>query len=555
MQKRLKAFIADRKGSIAITSALVMTLVVAAAALGIDAGNIFTDERKAQSTTDIAALVAASDIANAATAVAAAISQNNFNATAPAGVQLGVYVADPAVPPAQRFSPSASASANAVQVTLQTSTPLFFGRVITGRDSFSIQTVATAATTAFASFAIGSRLLSVNGGLLNQILGQLLGTSLSLSVMDYQSLIGANVDLFSFMNALASRLYVDGGTYNALLSGNAKIGTVVNALLDSQNATSGTSAAIAALSRIAAAVNSATSTVPLNSLINPGPYGTMAIGQTPANSVSLSTFNILAAAASIANGNSQVAATLNAGVPGIASVSMMLAIGQRPVGTSWVTVGSVGASVYTAQTRLLLTVQLLGTGGGIAAVNLPIYVAVASGSATLNAVQCGYPNVSTSSVTLGVSPGVVDSWIGNVSASDFANLNRAPDPGPATLVSLPGIAVTGLAHAAMNNTAPTPVMFSYGDIQAQTAKTVSTTSYTSSLTSQLLGSLSLNVSVGGLGLGLPSVLGPAVESVISGETASLDQLLASVLATVGIGIGQADVWVTGIRCDGAVLVN
>ena len=27
------------------------------------------------------------------------------------------------------------------------------------------------------------------------------------------------------------------------------------------------------------------------------------------------------------------------------------------------------------------------------------------------------------------------------------------------------------------------------------------------------------------------------------------------LATLGVGIGQADVWVNGIRCDGAVLVN
>ena len=32
-------------------------------------------------------------------------------------------------------------------------------------------------------------------------------------------------------------------------------------------------------------------------------------------------------------------------------------------------------------------------------------------------------------------------------------------------------------------------------------------------------------------------------------------LLAAVLATFGVGIGQADVWVNGVRCDGAVLVN
>ena len=41
----------------------------------------------------------------------------------------------------------------------------------------------------------------------------------------------------------------------------------------------------------------------------------------------------------------------------------------------------------------------------------------------------------------------------------------------------------------------------------------------------------------------------------AGATGSIDQLLAQVLATLGVGIGQADVWVTGVRCDRAVLVN
>jgi uncharacterized membrane protein len=31
--------------------------------------------------------------------------------------------------------------------------------------------------------------------------------------------------------------------------------------------------------------------------------------------------------------------------------------------------------------------------------------------------------------------------------------------------------------------------------------------------------------------------------------------VASTLAALGIGVGQADVWVAGLRCDGAVLVN
>jgi uncharacterized membrane protein len=158
-------------------------------------------------------------------------------------------------------------------------------------------------------------------------------------------------------------------------------------------------------------------------------------------------------------------------------------------------------------------------------------------------------------VTLGVTPGVVDSWIGNVTPSMFSSMSSPVNPGPATLVSAPGLSITALAHVAMNNMSATPVTFSYADIQSQTMKTVNTTNYTQSLTTQLLNNLTLNVSVAGLGLGLPSTFNQALINLISPETAAIDQLLASVLQTVGVAIGQANVWVTGLRCDGAVLVN
>jgi uncharacterized membrane protein len=554
MRNKYRRFWADRSGNVGIMSALFLTLVFGMTAFGVDVGSVYANRRKAQGITDIAAIVAASNISNAAAGVAATIAQNNYNASAPAVIQTGVYVANSTLPPAQRFAASASPSANAVQVTLQTSTPLFFGRLLAGQNSFNIQTTATATTTAFASFAIGSTLASVNNGLLNQILGQLLGTSLSLSVMDYQALASANLDLFSFMNSLASRLNVTGVTYNTLLSGNARIGTVVNAMLDSERATSGSSATISALSQIASALNGTTANMPLSSLLNPGPYGTMTIGQTPPNKVSASLLNMLAAAASLANGNNQVAASLNAGLPGIASVSMLLAIGQPPVGTSWVTVGPVGASVYTTQTRLLLTVQLLGN-GTIASLNVPIYVAVAYGTATLNAVSCGYPNIANSTVTLGVTPGIVNAWIGNVTPAAFYNMSQPPQPGPATLANVLGVTLNGFAHVTIGNTTPTPVTFTYAQIQAQTGQTVNTTQFTSSLTSQLLQSLQLTASLGVIQIAVPPLLSQAVTNIITPETASLDQLLASILATVGVSVGQATVWVTGIRCDGAVLVN
>jgi uncharacterized membrane protein len=280
----------------------------------------------------------------------------------------------------------------------------------------------------------------------------------------------------------------------------------------------------------------------------------MTVGQSPSTAVTASLLSVISAAASLANGTNQVAASINAGVPGIASVQLLLAIGQPPVGTSWVTVGSVGASVYTAQTRLLLTVQVLGS-GSVSTINLPIYVALATGSATLNSVTCGYPNISNSSVTLGVTPGIVNAWIGNVTTANFYNWSHAPQPTAATLASVLGLSVTGLANVTMGNTTATPVTFSYSQIQAGTGQTVNTTNYLSSLTSQLLQSLTLTVTVLGLQVAAPPLVTQALGLALAPVTSSIDQLLAGILASVGVSLGQATVWVTGIRCDGAVLVN
>ncbi len=93
------------------------------------------------------------------------------------------------------------------------------------------------------------------------------------------------------------------------------------------------------------------------------------------------------------------------------------------------------------------------------------------------------------------------------------------------------------------------------DISAQTKKTVGTTDYAASLLSNLMSGTTLNVSILGLGLGLPGPTMTLVGSILAAAVTPLDTLLSQVLQTLGVGLGQADVWVTGLRCDGAVLVN
>ena len=548
-----RRFAADQRGNIAIMSVGGMILAVCCAALGVDIGTIAADRRKTQSAADLAAIVAASNLTNATNAAKAAITSNNYAASALVSVELGTYTADANIAAQNRFVTPATGIANAARVTVQTSTPLYFSKFFTGSNAFTIKTQAIAASTQIGSFAIGSRLASLNGGLLNSVLGSLLGTTLSLSVMDYQALLNARIDAFDFLSALATRVGITAGTYDTVLNANAKVGDILAAALSAQQAANGASTATTALSVVSQSVISSTAKLMPLTLIDAGPYADLKIGTKPKTGVAISLLDLLQATAGIANGTNQVSTGVNISLPGIASVQLIAQIGERPQGSSWIAVGTKGVSVHTAQTRVLLQVKLIGTGAA-SVVNLPVYVEVGSGTATLNKVSCGYPNINTSTVTLGVTPGIIDAWIGNVSAADVKNVTTKPNPGPATIVDLGLITVTASAHVGMGNTTPVNVDFSYSDITSQTKKTVTTTNFTSSLIGSLLGGINLSVNVIGLGIPIPG-LGALVGGILTAATGSLDQLLVGVLSSLGVGIGQADVWVNGIRCDGAVLVN
>jgi uncharacterized membrane protein len=551
MASLILRFIHDRRGNIAIMSAAGMLLMVGCAAFGVDLGAIYVDRRHAQSAADLAALVPAGDIGRAEAAAAATLVKNRLPAAALVGIERGSYRADPALPPPQRFT-AGSASANAVRVTVETQTPLYFGRVLAGVDHFTIRTSATASTTELATFAIGSRLLRLDGGLINQLLGGLLGTRLTLSAMDYQALLDARIDLFDFLSALATKVDLTGVSYDRLLASNVKMVDALDAMVTVQREASGLSTATSALMAIAQSASGLTTQVALGSLIDAGPYGDLAVGARPKVGAEIGLYDLVAATASAADGSHQIAAGLDVDLPGIAGVRLVATVGERPRGTSWVTVGARGATVHTAQTRVFLKVQLVGAGQPV--VNLPVYVEVAAGTATLATIACGRPDVATSTATLDVTPGVVDAWIANVDETLMTNFSRKPTGGDATLVDLGLVKLNGKAHAEIGNLTPRAVDFSYDEILAKAKKTVTTAGFTSSLVASLLGELTLTPVVIGLGLPVPGLAG-TVAGILGAATPALDQLLGSVLASLGVGLGQADVWVTGLRCDGAVLVN
>src|ERR1700761_354816 len=146
MRTQLKRFWADERGNFAIMGAGLMTLVIGCAALGVDLGSIFADRRRTQSTTDLAAIVAASNLTNATNAASATVVQNKYPASALVSVSLGTYTANQSIAPSARFVPPATGTANAARVALQRQTPLYFARYITGANYYTINTTATASS-------------------------------------------------------------------------------------------------------------------------------------------------------------------------------------------------------------------------------------------------------------------------------------------------------------------------------------------------------------------------------------------------------------------------
>ena len=261
-----------------------------------------------------------------------------------------------------------------------------------------------------------------------------------------------------------------------------------------------------------------------------------------------------AATLGLAKGGNQVALDLGASVPGLLGVTVRLAIGEPPQRLAWFSVGPEGETVRTAQTRLLTVVELSAGGLLGASVRLPLYVELASAEARLSRVTC---EAGGSRVSVAARPGIAAVRIADPDTGALTNFSRAPALSPARLVTLPLLKVTGAAHVEMANQNFSTLQFSASDIRDGKIKRVSTTDFTSSLTASLLGNLSVGVDIGGLGLGLgsPALVRSTLTTLLSTATPVIDQTLASVLGTLGITLGEADVRVHAASCGRAVLVQ
>ena len=579
-------FAFDRRANFAVMAALSAPLALTLAAFAIDEGSLYTERREAQALVDIAAITAAANIGRAEAAVLATFRDNGlpyvvvrdphaggpaagstYGATPTVAIVRGHYAPDPALPAGSRFQPEVQPY-NAVQVSLDKRGTLFFGSAVMAPPTIS--TTAVASTQAEAAFSVGSRLAKVDGGILNALLGGLVGGSLSLSVMDYNALVSADVDALSFLDALALQLHLTGGTYGDVLQSKATVGQIATALAS----TSGIGqAGRLALQAIAAGSTIGTQ-IPLGHLIDLGPVARLGVGQRPAGlPVDASALGMLTAAATLANGSHQVEIDLGATVPGLVAAKLTVAIGEPPQFSPWLAVGETGTVVRTAQTRLRLLATVgnaaanLGGGIKLLSVSLPLNVEVAHAEARLADISCPSGQPDSVRISIAARPGVASLRLAESDAAGFADFTRPQSFRDARiaeislkllLLTLDLLDVKGSASVAITNTGPTTLTFDSADIAAGRTRTVSTRNVTQSLAASLIGDLRLSVNALGLGLdvtGLLSTVRPALIGVLDTVTEPVDTLLYNVLAALGVSIGEAEVRVTGATCGRAALVQ
>ena len=540
----IRRLVRSRRGGAAILVAAALPVLLGATALAVDLGSAMLETRQLQGAADAAAMAAAADPARATQLARDALTTTHWPAAVDVAAAPGHYTADPAIAAANRFT-TGSGSANAVRVTLRTSAPSYFARIF-GIRSIPLSRSATAAQINLASFSLGSRLAAVDGGLVNGLLGQLTGSNISLSVMDYNALAGANIDLFGFIDALRTTANLSAGSYDGALDATVTTGQILAAAASAAQANGDLSAA-AALRLLGAQAQNRS--LKLGALIDPGLLG----GQDKIDpgAFKLNAMDLVTAALETATPNRQVALDLGAGIPGLAQTKVTVAIGERPNHSPWLAVTDDGEPVIrTAQARIYAETTIGGAAllGGIVSIKLPLYVEMASAEARLKAIDCSAD--ANRSVTVEAKTGPATIAIGSIDTTRLQDFTSELAVNKVTLAHVLLLNVTGSSRIDLGAAESwQPLRFDQAQIDDAALQTVSSGTAISSISQSLISNLQLDL--GPLQLGLVArALGAAVAPV----TPVLDQLIDTITNTLGVHYGQADVRVTGMRCGTPALV-
>ncbi|KVU65897.1 hypothetical protein WK72_18025 [Burkholderia ubonensis] len=472
-----------QRGAVSVL-ATVWVLVALVTLGAIDIGNLFFQRRDLQRIADLSALAAVQSLDPSDTSCGAAntAALNNARANetsntvttgAPARGQDQVAATcgrwDPQVYAGQPayFAPAASGMTqlNATQVTVTRTMRYSFLGVVSmlGAGPGTMSATATARASAIDTFSISATLASVDPVWLNGILSALLGTSVSLTLADYQALAGANIKLLGISTALGA------GTVNGLVDLSVTVPTLIgnlSAYVGALQASGGNGpgyvaqlqAASTALGKLAGASVGNTSVVVANA---PNALLNISLGNPQSGAdAQVNLLDLLTTAAQVAAYNKGHAVSLNTGVTlplgasGFNVVSLQLQVlnppsiavgeaGLLPNGTWRTQASSAQIGVYlNVQTPSIPITGALGLSGLIdltlSGINLPIYLLVGGPAvASLAATKCGSAT-TPSTTTIVATPGIAKLCISAPPSGtlNLSNVSTCPPAGTLQLLNL-----------------------------------------------------------------------------------------------------------------------
>ncbi|GEM_PF-1279472 len=418
----------DESGAVALIFALCAVVFFGFLAVSIDLSRIYFGQKSLQANADLAATSAvrkldqtgsASSQSAARLAAERTTTGNGLTSDAVTRVDFGYYQRDKSIPIDQRLRATPAQQGqnlNATTVVLREDLPLYFASMFLPEKNLNLSASATATRADYAAFTLGSRLLQLHDdSVLNGILNAALGTKINLKLLDYNALLDTRINLLDFLDLLGNRLDLQVMDYNDILNANIDLLDLVGVLLEQTP--------VAETTDVLAQVLSGTTKYTLNIrqlIAIKGDQADLNINDILPK-IDLSVFDILMASVDIVNAanHNLIKLPLSLKLPGITSADLMLVVGEQQAGSGWVTIGSSGATIHTAQVRLKLDLRLgdilSGTGGNFDpnSVNsglgnngtvtgsgfrilpleayLPIYIEVASGTVTLGALNCNAP--------------------------------------------------------------------------------------------------------------------------------------------------------------------
>lgn len=333
---------AGQRGVIAISAAVMMLALIAFLALTVDAGRLFLTKRTLQKQADLAALETAlmycRDQSMDATELLAVAQEtlsaerNNFQGDmSTIDVQLGVVLAasEEQGDIRRQFSPDADGKAVAVTLRRDIRASLFQQLVPSGSRVITLTSTGVAeACQPIASLHLRSNLVTIDTGkslLLNTVLGSLLGANINLDVGAWNGLLNANINLFSYLEAIALELGVDVGNTDSLLATEvsvAELFTIASSVLTPENTAE--FEARSALDSLAGVIPGAT-LVSLGDVLNIG-TGTSQAGLD----TELQLLELVQVSAQAANSDSALAVDVPLNVPGVAGVNLKLNVIDPP---------------------------------------------------------------------------------------------------------------------------------------------------------------------------------------------------------------------------------